>query len=172
MSGIYFFSLRFFVLSMGYLFRKFKKILVLFGVRPQLRPIAQQAPSSNLLGVQMKTTTFKQVKKDTEHFRFYLKKKNFNDLIAFKNDWYSSDVFGFPLLLLVHVLPDEEADWIKIDVKQQSYKINGLFYWYFPEEKTDFSEHPSKQPIFIKNENLVSLDFFNKTFNLFFKYTS
>ena len=38
MSGIYFFSLRFFVLSMGYLFRKFKKILVLFGVKLQLRP--------------------------------------------------------------------------------------------------------------------------------------
>ena len=133
---------------------------------------AHQAPSNNFLAIQMKATTLKQIKKEASDFRFYLKRKNFNDLIAFKNDWYTPNVFSCPLLLVLHVLPGEEETWINVNVEQQSYRINGLFYWYYPPEKEEFSKNPSKQPIFIKKENTVSLDFFDNTFNLFFKYSS
>ncbi|MCB0522118.1 MAG: DUF4365 domain-containing protein [Lewinellaceae bacterium] len=128
----------------------------------------QRAPSSNFIGIQMKTTTQKQVRMNDDCFRFYLRGKNYNDLIALKNDWYSADVFGIPLLLLVHLLPDNEEDWIQVDLGQQFYKMNGLFYWFYPARDDNFTNNPSQHPIKVPLGNRVGLDFFNNIFNLFF----
>ncbi len=129
---------------------------------------AHYAPSSHFIGAQMKTTTQKQTVLQDDNLRYYLRLKNHNDLIAMKNDWYSPHVFGIPFLLLLHVLPDEETEWMEVDFDRQFYKANGLIYWYYPERTDDFSQNPSKVPIFVPVKNRVGLDFFDRAFSSFF----
>jgi len=122
-----------------------------------------------MLCFQLKTTTEKQVAEKDGKLAYDLRAKNFDDLIFRKNAWlaYPKDIS--PLMLILLVLPNDPAQWLQVNWTSRTCTLNGLFYWYFPDELAAYSDNSDEQRIFIPLDNLVGLDFFDLAFNLFHK---
>ena len=121
------------------------------------------------LSIQMKTTTTKQVKVDGLAISYNLEVKNYNDLIFRKNEWVDENKIGNPLILILHVLPEKPQEWLKIDFDKQFYQLNGLFYWFFPDNNDKFTDNKRKSVVKIPTANKVDLNFFPSTFQSFFQ---
>ncbi|MEK7254180.1 MAG: DUF4365 domain-containing protein [Bacteroidota bacterium] len=130
---------------------------------------ARHSASGRRLGIQMKTTTKSQLTQSQGFLHFRLNVKTYNDLIFRKNEWTIDRQWSAPLVLVLHVLPDEVSQWIVTDKAAEHYKMNGLFYWYYPTQNDDFSKFDSKETIKIPMKNLVELDTFEFLFNSFFQ---
>ena len=117
----------------------------------------------------MKTTTTKQVKTSGLAISYNLEVKNYNDLIFRKHEWIGKNKTGNPLILILHVLPEKPKEWLKIDFEKQFYQLNGLFYWFVPDNNDRFTENKSKNVIKIPTTNRVDLNFFPSIFQSFFQ---
>ncbi len=123
-----------------------------------------------VVDVQLKCTTFqsrlKTVEKENQSFIQYdLRAKNYNDLILRKKQGLK------PLIFVLVVLKGKPQEWVtiteSIDKTEFGLKINGLAYWYFPEEDA-FASNSQTKRIFIPVENVIKLNFCNSIFEKFY----
>ncbi len=128
----------------------------------------QMVSGGNWIAVQLKTTTESQVVEKDNYILFDLKSKNYDDLV-FRNSLWLKKKSVVPLVLVLLVLLDSADKWLAVDFEKKTYSLNGMFYWYSPSNGVPFTQNSSKKRISIPIENKIDLDFFNKTFNLYFK---
>ena len=113
--------------------------------------------SGKKLDIQLKCTTDGKVKPlPSGNFHYFLKVKNYEDLI------YRRDDAGIPLLLVVFILPDNENEWIEILNNQLLLRKCG--YWYQITDEDDFSKtahlkKTSNVAIELLAENILTLEF-------------
>lgn len=122
--------------------------------------------SSDMVALQLKSTTWKGVERRQEHIHYDLSVKNYNDLIFRKRELEGTNGGNIPLILILLILPQQRENWLKIDSTQEFLQLGGTALWYYPEQVELYSSNRSTKRIRIPQEQIVDLNFFEKMFNL------
>jgi len=125
--------------------------------------------SSEMLAIQMKSTTWKGVTERNGSIVYDLSVKNYNDLIYRKREFDGTNSGHIPLILILFILPEENEDWLKVDTKANFLQMGGRALWYYPEQVELYSSNQSTKRIAFAPEQVVDLNFFDKMFNLLLK---
>ncbi|MES2266394.1 MAG: DUF4365 domain-containing protein [Bacteroidota bacterium] len=113
--------------------------------------------SPKKIDIQLKCTTENKVTVlPNGNLRYYLKVKNYEDLLVRR------DEKGVPLALIVFVLPDKEDDWLEIFHDQLLLRRCG--YWYVMPDteslvRSEVLKSKSNISIEILSKNKLTLDF-------------
>jgi len=115
--------------------------------------------SDRFLGIQLKCTTEKKVKKKKNgNYTYDLRVKNYEDLIRSKEKKprYKE------LILVVFILPENEVDWFNI--YDDYIHLSKNAFWYYPSDNDSLAKTASKDinstiAIEIKAINKLDLDF-------------
>lgn len=115
--------------------------------------------SNKRLDIQLKCTTEKDVKKmANDNYRYYLRVKNYEDLVHRRQlkKKYTE------LILIVFVLPDSEVDWM--DIVDDQIMLKRHAFWFYPSEEDTLDVTANKKKddhigIEIKSINKLNLDF-------------
>jgi len=117
--------------------------------------------SGRQIDIQLKSVMEHNVTLGEQNVHYYLESKNYNDLIYRRNE---GDAL-IPLLLVVFIFPTDEGEWVL--VSEEDLKIKRHAYWYYPDEKADFTSNTTSQVVKIPRSNRIDLDFFPMIFNYF-----
>ncbi len=120
-----------------------------------------------IVGVQLKCTTLRRVRKIENKLRFRLKVRNFNHLVYRRKEEMGNNYA--PLILIVLVLPDRKKEWLNLNVEKGEFMVRGKAYWYIPSFEENYSNRKSFQPIQIPIENQLTLNSIQSIFEKIFK---
>lgn len=110
--------------------------------------------------IQLKSTTFKQIKVENDIIFYDLKAKNYNDLIYYRK---KDDILKFILILVV--FPNNQA---AVNVFNQKIETSCELYWYYPTKEDGMTQNKSTIRIKIPVGNKFNNQTFSDLFKLFY----
>jgi hypothetical protein len=109
--------------------------------------------SDQMLSLQLKCTTQAQVEVQKQVLKFDLNLNNFNDLVWRREHLRQVRGSRIPLALVLVVLPDDPAIWLKVSNDAESLIFGGKAFWFYPDEDQLPSKNRFHQRIGIPLKN-------------------
>ncbi|MCB0629510.1 MAG: DUF4365 domain-containing protein [Saprospiraceae bacterium] len=122
--------------------------------------------SSEMIALQLKSTTWKGVERRNGLIYYDLSVKNYNDLIFRKREMEGTNGGNIPLILVLLILPEKREEWLKIDAEKSFLQMGGTALWFYPSQVELYSSNRSTKRIIIPQDQTVDLNFFEEMFNL------
>lgn len=116
-------------------------------------------PDPRTIDIQLKATTESNIIDAPTEIRYDLEAKNYNDMVH--------RLTGLtPLILILYVLPDNQADWI--DLTPTELRLRRLAYWFRPAAGSALTANAATIRITIPKTNILSINCFDTLHNQFF----
>lgn len=112
--------------------------------------------SGQYIELQLKSTEEHRVIFTTDHLKYDLEVKTYNDLIE------RFEMGNAPLVLILAVLPDDRESWAQIN--ELDLNLAQRVYYFYPDSDMEVSENESTVRIQIPLENKIDIDFFQSIF--------
>lgn len=112
------------------------------------------------LHIQLKCTCAASTRDDGDAFKYDLSVVTYNDLIERRGGLIK-------LILILLVLPDDEATWLQITPDEMV--MRRAAYWYYPDSTEQISANQSSKTIRIPYANAVGLNLFQDKFLEFYE---
>jgi len=107
---------------------------------------------SRYIDIQLKATTENSIVDEPTLIKYDLEVKAYNDLIERQNNGTA------PLILILFVLPHNQASWVDIDLME--IKLRKHAYWYQPPAGSTMTTNEHRIRIEISKANLLGLNCF------------
>ncbi len=112
--------------------------------------------SGQYVELQLKATVENRITFETDHLKYDLEAKTYNDLIERYNDGNA------PLVLVLAILPDNRADWAAI--AQTQLNLNQRVYFFYPDDQMVATENLNTIRVSIPYANKIEMNFFENLF--------
>lgn len=109
---------------------------------------------SRYIDIQLKATTENSIIDEPTQIKYDLEAKNFNDLIERQQNGTA------PLILILFVLPDDQTNWVDIDINE--IRLRRHAYWYLPPDGSAMTPNLATIRITIPKANRLDIDCFNQ----------